>query len=249
MRKILTLLVCLFSLSSIAQVRVAVFNVESPSSITTSLNSISSHIVNLYANDSRFIVIDKANIQLIEKEQDRQKNEEFIDGYIVEQGKQEGFDYCYRIIYTPKKKNMLLILYDIAKGTSIASRNIEVKNTILGTPKGLFPKIDESIADINSSVFKVRTEVVRMTEDKKGKAKTLLVAIGLNQNASEGQEFEIYQLVEEKLSSGNVLRENVLGQGEIKEIEDNNFSQLKVNSGNEKIYTLLQSGEKLYLKH
>ena len=239
----------IFLNSSIAQNRLAVYKVEKPRNEMTSLDGVSSHIVSIYANDERFIVIDKANSYMIAREQDRQKNEEFIDGYIVEQGKQEGFDYCYYSKYLPAEKKLVIRLYDVAKGTVIANKNISVKTSLIGKPKGLFLDLDQAIADINERVFEVRTEVVRMTEDKKNKAKILLVATGYNQNAKPGQPYEIYQMVEEKVGDKVLLRKAVVGEGEIKEVEDGNFSNLKVTDGNAEVYTLLKAGKSLYLKH
>lgn len=234
---------------SVAQNRLAVYEVERPGNEAAYLDAVSSHIVSAYANDDRFIVIDKANSPMIEREQDRQKNEEFIDGYIVQQGIQEGFDYCYYSKYSPTDKKLVIRLYDVAKGTVIANKNIAVKISLTGKPKGLFFEIDQAIADINERVFEVRTEVVRMTEDKKNKAKTLLVATGYNQNAKTGKPYEIYHLIEEKVAGKMLMRKETVGEGEIKEVEDGNFSSLKVTDGNAEVYTLLKAGKSLYLKH
>lgn len=239
----------LFLNISVAQNRLAVYEVERPAGEAAYLDEVASHIVSAYANDDRFIVIDKANSQMIASEQDRQKNEEFIDGYIVQQGIQEGFDFCYYSKYLPTEKKLSVRLYDVAKGTVIANKFIPVKTSLIGKPKGLFLELDQALADINERVFEVRTEVVRMTEDKKNKAKILLVATGYNQNAKAGQPYEIYQLVEEKVGGKVLMRKEVVGEGEIKEVEDGNFSNLKVTDGNADIYTILKAGKNLYLKH
>ena len=137
----------------------------------------------------------------------------------------------------------------MAKGTVIASKYIPIKTSLIGKPKNLFLEVDMAISAINESVFEVRTEVVRMTEDKKNKAKMLLVATGYNQNAKVDQSYEIYHLVEEKVGGKTLSRNEVVGEGEIKEVEDANFSQLKVTSGNAEIFTLLKANKNLYLKH
>lgn len=230
---------------SIGQNRLSVYKVEGSSGFS----GVSSHIVNLYANDDRFIVIDKANSQIIEDEQDRQKNEEFIDGYIVEQGIQEGFDYCYYPKYIKADETILIKLYDVAKGTVIASRSIEAKLNFIGLPKAINASVDEAIADINQEVFQVRLEVVRMIEDKKNKAKALLVAIGHNQNAKKDREYEVYIVVEENVGGRSLTRNKVVGRGEIKEVEDANFSQLKVTKGGSQIYQLLSQNQTLYIQH
>ena len=211
------------------------------------LDDVSSQIVGYYASDDRFIVIDKANRQLIENEQDRQKSEEFIDGYIVEQGKQEGFDYCYYPKYDKKEKLLSVKVYDVAKGTVMSNQEVVLKKTILGTPKGMNDAIIELIEKVNADCFEIRYEVVRCTDKKKkSEAKNLLFAIGYNQNAKEDQKFEVYHLMEEKVGGKIYERKEVIGVGKIDKVQDANFSTLKVRSGGKKIMSLLNDGQQLY---
>lgn len=88
-----------------------------------------------------------------------------------------------------------------------------------------------------------------MTEFKKNKAKTLLIAVGYNQNAKEDREYEIYRVVEEKVGGKTLTRNEVIGKGSIKEVEDANFSMLKVTDGNSEIYQHLSQNLPLYLQH
>ena len=63
------------------------------------LTTISDKLVSAYTNDPGFKVIDYRSYDLVADERERQKGEEFIDGYIVEQGKSEGVNFILSPIF------------------------------------------------------------------------------------------------------------------------------------------------------
>ena len=241
----LTVLLLWASLS-IGQHRIAIYDVQKQSGSPIFLKDISSYIIANYASDDRFIVIDKANSQLIANEQDRQKSEEFIDGYIVEQGMQEGFDYCYYPKYDKKEKSLSVRVYDIAKGTVVSSQEVELKTSIIGTPKDLKSAVLEITDKVNNDCFEIRYEILRCTKQKKSSAKELLFAIGYNQRAKEKQEFDIYQLVQEEVGGKTLERKEVIGRAAITKVQDGNFSTLKVSKGGSAILNSLNGSQQLY---
>ncbi len=248
MKKLILLQSLLLLASMIySQHRVAIYDVERPVGSSSMLDNVSSYMVGFYSNDDRFIVIDKANSQLVKDEQDRQKSEEFIDGYIVQQGAQEGFDYLFYPKYFKKDKILTVKVYDVAKGTSIASQSVELKTSLLGLPKELKLKVNRLVDKINSKCFNLRYEIVRcIDKKKKSDAKELLFALGYNQKAREDAEFEIYQMITETVGGKKIERKEVIGMGKIDEVQDENFSVLKVAKGGEAIMTALNNQIKLY---
>jgi len=243
------LLLCLTSISLqlSAQHRIAIYDVERDAGSSSMLDDVSSYIVGFYASDDRFIVIDKANSQLVSDEQDRQKSEEFIDGYIVAQGAQEGFDYLYYPKYIKKEKTLSIKVYDVAKGTVITNQSVEMKNSILGTPKEMKMSINKVVDKVNSNCFEIRYEVLRCVDKKmKADAKELLMAVGYNQRAKEDDVYELYILVEETVAGNSISRKEIIGQAKIDEVQDGNFSILKVTKGGGPIMTNLKSSTKIY---
>ncbi len=229
-----------------SQNRIAIYDVQATRSSKTIVKDVSGYIVNYYASDDRFVVIDKANRQLIKEEQNRQKSEEFIDGYIVDQGKQEGYDYCYYPKYDEKEKMLSIRVYEIASGTVISSQQTKLKTSFLGSPKNMKAAINELIDKVNSDCFEIRYEIVRCTKEKKNEAKELLFAVGYNQRVEEGLAYKIYCMVEEKVGGKTLERKDFIGKGRIDSIEDGNFSMLKVKEGGKEILKKLNAGVPLY---
>ena len=247
MRTLLLLFLVSYSTQLLSQHRIAIYDVERDAGSSSLLDDVSSYIVGFYASDDRFIVIDKANSQLVSDEQDRQKSEEFIDGYIVAQGAQEGFDYLYYPKYFSKDKKLSIKVYDVAKGTVITNQSVEIKNSILGTPKDMKMSINKVVDKVNSNCFEIRYEVLRCVDKKiKDDAKELLLAVGYNQRAKEGDVYELYVLMEESVGGQTISRKEVVGSGKIDEVQDGNFSILKVSKGGGVIMTNLKGGTKIY---
>ncbi len=223
--------------------RVAIYDLEKRGQNVYYLPSVSDYIVNYYVNDSRFTVIDKANSQIIQSELERQKGEEFMDGYIVEQGKQEGFDFMMRPYYDRKEKLLHLKVYDVEKGVVITDQTVPIKNSLLGIPKDLKSAVNTLIEKVNQKCFEIHYVVVRSI-DKKGKE--VLLAAGHNQKIRAKDVFQVYELVEEIVADVPIIRKVIIGHGKIQEVEDDNFSILKIIDAQQEIVNKLNSGAKLY---
>ena len=255
---LLTLIFTFLSPSfSFSQIRIAIYKTDVSQlkkSLVDELNdnnsyrlkSIADEIVRFYSNDKRFTVIDRANFNLIENEQELQKSEEFIDGYVVQQGKQEGADYILYSSYDKKEKAIRLRVYDVAS-KSVKCEASEGVNTTLGFINNARKNIIKLLYKVNSDCFELTFPVVRSLDKKQGKkVKTLLIAAGRNHNTKEGSVFEIFKTVEEKVGDEIYQRREMIGTGKITEVEDNNFSILKVTNGGAEIASALNDSEELY---
>ncbi|HFA50152.1 MAG TPA: hypothetical protein ENJ95_14170 [Bacteroidetes bacterium] len=242
-----------------AQTRIAVYSTdlsELQTGFSTDINemnrqnlsNVADRIVSFYTNDDRFLVIDRANYNLIEDEQERQKSEEFIDGYVVEQGKQEGADYIFYTKYLRKEKSLYLRVYDVREG-KVFCESEQKFDVFLGVIKDAGKKVAQLLNKVNNECFSVSFPVVRSLDKKAGsKTKILLVAIGRNQKVKENYELEVFHTVTEKVGDKEIKREEVIGKGKIDKVEDANFSQLKITKGGEAIALALKNGEALFCK-
>jgi len=212
------------------------------------LREIPQYIVSYYTNDDRFIVIDKSKIQLIKEEKERQKSEEFIDGYIVEQGKEEGFDYIIYTKYFRQDKSISVRVYDVATQSILCEAKEKVSSSF-GMVKNLDETSAKLVQQINKSCFSIQYEVVRSIDKKaRSSVKKLLILAGANQKIKKGFVFEILELKIEKVGDKSFERFFPIGIGEVVEVEDENFSVLQIKDGGKEIKALLDSEKKMYCK-
>ncbi len=235
-----------------AQIRVAIYDIDANQERKQFVNyagswlsTIPDYLINFYVNDDRFIVIDRKNDQLIKEEKERQKSESFIDGYIVEQGKEEGVDFIIRSWLSKNSKQLNVRYYDVKNETILCEKSIELNRFFTVVTK-LQLTVEELAHEANLTCFNLNFEVVRSLEDKKSKTKELLVLAGHSRNVSKGDWFVIFEIVEEEIGGKIYARQQVIGEGVVSKIQDQNFSEIKVKKGGDIIYQRLSEKIPIY---
>ena len=210
-----------------------------------SLSSISSQIILAYSGNPEFIVIDKRNQQLIKNEQDRQKAEEFMDGYTIAQGKNEGMDYIMMPKYINSSKSVAIVVYDVESGQVFC----KAETGVAGKSKGAVNHYSSILIEmLNDQCFGITMPVVRILKSKGEKAKEVLLAAGNNQNLRKGFGLEIYDIIIEKVGDKTINRKEVIGTAEILKVEDDNFSVIEIMSGGDIITQRMNAGKQLNCK-
>ncbi len=257
------LIILLFFQSSvIGQIRIAVYGMQINKSKKKSLIAVKGaketdrnkmeivpkKIINFFSNNSDFIVIDRKNKALIENELELQKSESFMDGYIVDQGKTEGADMICTTIFDESSKNLMINIYDVTSGQVYCSREKKMKSNFIFGLTEIDKVITSMLHDISSSCFDKGFPVVRITKEKKGKAKEILVLAGYAQRLKINYKMEILKIVEEDIGGVKRKRKMKIGTAYVIRIEDDNFSILELSAGKKEIFNALANGEKLKCK-
>jgi len=81
-------------------------------------------MANVFIRDGRFKVIDRSNDNEISNELNRQKSESYMDGYVVEQGKQIGAEYIVKGSYLPNERELHVNVFEVANSRSLGSEVI-----------------------------------------------------------------------------------------------------------------------------
>jgi hypothetical protein len=261
MNAIRLLIATLFTLSSLilwSQKRIAVVALDvvekkssglsifgsGPSSTSTGISvNVPQYCLNFLANNKKFITVDRQNLSLINAEKELQKSENFIDGYIVSQGKSEGVDYILKPIYFKEKEMLTLRMYDIS-GNSIKCFVENKLDVNFFQVKNLEAQTQYMMHELLLNCFDVKYSIVRPADDKE---KKYLVAIGKRQLAVEGDKVSIFEMVEEEIDGEKIVRRNELGRGVIDKVQDDNFSLLSFRTNEKIVREALKSGKKLYV--
>lgn len=210
-----------------------------------SIKSISNQLISAYSGDPSFIVIDKRNSGKVLLELERQKKEEFIDGYTIAQGKQEGIDYIMVPKYIAADNSISVLVLDVATGTVFCKASTMIKNK---GEKAVNFYSAILIQQLNEKCFNVSFPVVRVLKAKGNKAKEILIAIGKSQNVKKGYKLDIFEITTEQVGENRIERKVIIGQTEIINVEDDNFSVSEVLSGGDIIQEKLTNSINLYCK-
>lgn len=243
---------------SIAQKRIGVYNLSSIRSkarrfslmnneMSAVYGSIPSYCVDFFSNNPDFITIDRKNLHLIESEKEIQKSENFMDGYVVGQGKNEGLDYIVSCVLDLDTYLLGIRILEVENQKVLCSTEKELDKNFLGI-KDLKQQVTLMLIELNSKCFDIQIPVVRMTNSKGKKAKELLIAAGKDLRMKKGYDLDIFKIVKEKIIDKVIERKVVIGKGEIISVEDENFSIIELSDGEAEIFTELNNGTVLNCK-
>jgi len=210
-----------------------------------SLSSLSSQLIYAYSGNPDFVIIDKRNQKVINEELERQKNETFMDGYTINQGKQEGMDYIMMPKYLAATNSVSVIVYEVEGGTVFCKAETDIKGK---GARAINYYSSILIQSLNDKCFGIQIPLVRILKSKGDKAREVLVAVGKNQNVRKGYKMEIFETVEETLGDKTLKRNEKVGMAEILLVEDDNFSVVEIMEGGEEVSKRMNAGKQLNCK-
>lgn len=204
------------------------------------------YIIDRLIEDKRFIIVERSKTNVIKKELELQKSENFMDGYVVEQGSQIGADYLMNGLFDPDSKDLILSLY------SVSDNEVKYKNPVSLLPD-FWGKIDvkgviqQDISNMINKVFPVFIPVIEVLEGTDD-ARLVLVAGG-SKNGFKDYDIISFYTIEEKMVDGKSLqREITVGKGKVIEVENENFSRVKIQSGGSEVKSFINNKVKVYCK-
>lgn len=271
MRQILLLLFCIPLLATAAnKITLAVMPFTASGYNTEQYTNQVFEIVNTtFVNSKRFNMIERSQVDKIFKEKNIQKQEDFFDGVIAEQAKNNGAQYIilghlnYANAQTygvslaagsQGKASVTLRVVDVSTQIIIASETIETQAGSVGNDhhgaitkaiKEMQPKITQFI----NTQFPLSYTLVQITNTtKKGEAKDVLISGGRSSGLTPGTKLEVVEPIELEVEGTKKIRNKKIGTLTVKNIEDNDFSIAEVTSGGTEIAQCFSNKIKLLIK-
>ncbi len=199
-----------------------------------------------FGGDARFVLIDRASLNIISREQELQKSEQFLDGYVVGQGKNIGADYLLSGDFDLNAIELTISLFSVADQTVVGKEVIDMKKAFFNFAANFRDPVVEGARRLSGRVFPVMMTVVEISEQKKDKAKALLIAAGLNRGLKTGQQLEIKTKDTREVDGVKQPYNRTVGTGKVDKVEDQNFSILSIEDGGEEVKKLIDGGKKLF---
>jgi hypothetical protein len=230
---------------SYSQKRIGIYNVSGISSKSrrySSLNeqynsvfgAVPTYCVDFFTNNPEFVTIDRKNQNLINSEIELQKSENFMDGYVVDQGKNEGVDYIVQSVFDIDTYTLIIKVLDVKAEKVLCSAVKDLNKNFWGI-KDLNQQVTAMLIEINSKCFAADIQFVKILTSKGKKAKEILMAAGSDLRLKKGYEIEFFKIVDEKVGSKTIKRKTKVGLGTVISVEDENFSIVEIDEGQEEI--------------
>lgn len=199
-------------------------------------------------SDQRFILIDRNQLFLVEREQELQKSEDFIDGYIVEQGKEIGADYILSGNFNLETFYLDLALFDVAEKITVSKKNVPMKKSIRWGLKGTRKVVNEAVLSMMYDIAPPSIRIIRETKSSNSKVKEVLISGGEKVGLKPGKKLTAFMEIEEELDGEILTRFQNVGELSVIVTEGPNFSNCKIKDGGTEIKSILNSGKKVYCK-
>jgi hypothetical protein len=210
------------------------------------IEALQSIVTECYIQDSRFNLVDRRATEAISKERELQKTEDFMDGYVVGQGKSIGAEYLLFGNYDLKTSRLVLSLFSIEEGKIVAKESEELKSGFFGN-KDIVAPTQLIVQRLNGRVFPLLIPIVEIKEQNKTKVKTLLIAGGLNRGLKTAMKLDIKIKDEIEVEGEKQVYYKTVGIAIVDKVEDAHFSIVRVTEEGDVVKQLLESGKKLYL--
>lgn len=264
MKFLYSLLLCLFAFQIQAQydtIYVAILPFASDSEMTEeSRTKLQNIVADEFTRDYRMVLLDRGEFDVVAEERDRQRDEDFIDGKIVEQGKAIGAEYLVDGFIDNYGRRLFLKIYDVSDGslTSSIVSSLTVKKQqkhpldIKGELRDIFStttqtsQLQKNVKQlINQCFSEFLYIVVGAEEESKKRVRSLKVFAGSKMGLKKGQLLEVQALVEEEVEGIITTRRESAGWGRIEKVDGDSWCILKVEAGKGNIKKLLKKGTKL----
>lgn len=205
------------------------------------VRSAETYVTQALLKDGRFQIVDRTDLNLIFNELELQKNENFLDGYTVEQGKSIGSDYLFKAQYFPGDRMLQLNMYSVVDGNIVGSDNVNFRRNLFGIEQ-FSDELKEATFRIVKKVFPERMPLVKMI-----KSKEVLLAGGSSHNLRKRDKLRVIRIEVLEIEGKKMERPVEIGEIEIQEVENENFSRCKITKGAKEIQELLKNGNQIYV--
>lgn len=204
---------------------------------TAQYQSITSSV---FIKDKRFVVVERTKLNVIDKEKELQKSEDFIDGKVVQQGVSIGADYLITGHSDFSKNILTLTLYDVSNGKVLIKEDLDLRFDYK-----LSTLVKQHVVYKYFPLPGIR--LVRILQGS-SKAKEVLIAAGTKEGITRKEKLEVKELVFEDIDGQSVEREVMIGVIKVSQVENENFSICIVEEGGKEITEKMADGSKLFCK-
>lgn len=263
MKYTFTLLLLFLLNSTMAQfdsIYVAILPFESDRPIAeASKKQLQNAVVDVFSQDFRMFLVDRSELDLVAQERELQKNEEFIDGKVVEQGKAVGAEYLVDGFIDYKNRKLYLKVFDVSNGSLKGSTSSTLN--VKPARDNSIPTIDlGKVLNFSSRTNYLQDNVKKLIEqsfpeilfivagpesESKRQVKSLKVLAGSKMGVKKGQLLEVQVIVEEEVEGIKTTRQESAGWGRVQKVDGEVWSILKLEAGKANIKKHLKQGRKL----
>lgn len=204
-------------------------------------------MANVFIRDERFKVIDRSNNREVSKELNRQKSESYMDGYVVEQGKQIGADYMIKGSYFPNERELQVSVFEVISGKTLGVEVIELKRNLLGSTD-FNERVDVQVEELMQRIWPVDFVFHEVVEQSKNEIKKALIVSLTSTFLEKDDKIHLVIKSEEEVAGKKLIRNKLISECKVDFVENENFYIIKIQKGKKELKQILDQGQKVHVK-
>lgn len=238
----------------------------SRSSSSSDKTAIQDAVADAFLKTKRFSLVEREKMDQLKSEKNLQKDEDFLDGQVIEQSKSLGAQYVVlgnisKAKVETKQSSIPYVgtttsyvseiafsirVVDVATGEIMASnsfnKSAKGKNSFEDALSSLKPEIEKFIKDN----FKIVASIASIEEkNSSGEATKVLISGGSSTGVFENNSFKVYEVSELLVDGKKLTRKKTIGKIVVTKVEDENFSICTVKEGGADITKKMEAGAKI----
>lgn len=219
-----------------------------------------------FLKTKRFSLVEREKMDQLNTEKNLQKNEDFIDGQVIEQSKSLGAQYI--VLGNISKANLeqkqssvpyigtttsyvaniafSIRVVDVSTGEIIASNSFNKSSKGKTAFEDALNEIKPQIEIFIKENFKIIASIASIEEkNSTGDATKVLISGGSSTGVAVKNQFKVYEVSELVVDGKKLTRKKTIGKIIVASVEDENFSICTVTEGGADITKKMDAGAKI----
>ncbi len=202
------------------------------------------YVMEVFLENNRFVLLDRSQLAPLDQERELQRDEDFLEGYVVEQFSAVGADYLLSGRISRRSHELTLSLFTIGDQALIGQQSIPLRVGWLSDFQSTRRAVQDGTRQFIASYFPSEIPVIRVLKGN-GRAREVLIAGGQNHGLRNRLTLSVKVEELEEVNGEEIPRLITIAEIKVEEVENENFSRCSVRSGGRALYEYLELDRRL----
>lgn len=201
----------------------------------------------LYA-DTRVQLVTHSEQESVAAERDLQRDEDFMEGYVVDQWAVQGVEYFLTGYVSVAEQKLNLTFLRASDQRPVIQEELSFNAGLWSSAADRKALVLTGLQRMLTKLFPAEIPLVKVLSGSKNKARTILIAGGTKQGFRRHQELAVKTMVVENNQGEIRSRATRIASIVIEEVESEHFSRCVIMSGGREIREALDNGQEVFIE-
>jgi hypothetical protein len=215
---------------------------------STDCRSLQNAVSSALNKDARVQLITHTEQDAVEAERELQRQEDFMEGYVVEQWMARGVEYFLTGSISSAQQRLVLNLHRSYDQNLMISKELTSTSAAWSQAGERRRLVLTALQQVLTELFPADVPLVKVIAGSKSKARTILIAGGSKQHLQRHQELVVKTTVIDNDGENVRSRSVTIASIVVEEVENENFSRCVIMSGGRAVQEALDKGQEVFVE-